>query len=250
MISVEQYGYEAVRAEILQAEGSKAAGKKTRSCVSVVIGGLCLANDEKFAETLGLACRTKKGVVLDTSNPHCFEVIISLCSYTRITRAIPDLQVHALESVEEVLKGKKIAWLQMGRSLPDDVEAWTDLVFNATFPDSDLAKQELEIPRKSQLAEHMAFRALKKSAVLKLHVKEWFAHAFALLDAAVCGKKTLVHCHAGVSRSPALVAAYLINRYHVHADQAVAFLRTKRSLVKPKCIQQLHEYSEAVKHDN
>lgn len=248
MLSLESYGYTAIRAEILQAEGVKSRGAKTRSCVSVIVGGLCLANDEKFAETLGLTCRTKKGVVLDTSNPHRFEVIVSLCSYTRMTRAMPDLRTYGLEVVEEALGGRKIEWLQIGRALPDDKEAWTDLVFNATFPESELAKCDLEIPRNSLISEHVAFRAVKRELVLKLPVKEWFAHAFVVLDEAVSGKKTLVHCHAGRSRSPALVTAYLINRYQVSADQAISFLQTKRACVKPKCMQQLRDYAEAVKN--
>lgn len=236
-----------IRAEILQAEGSKKSGHKSRSCVSVLIGGLCLANDEKFAETLGVACRTKRGTALDTSNPHNFDVVISLCSYTRMVRSMPDLKMYDLKSIEELLKGKKIEWLQIGQALPDDTAAWTDLVFNATFPESDLAKQDLEIPRNSQLAEHVAFRTVKKERVLNHPVEQWFKPVFTMLDEAVLGKKTLVHCHAGVSRSPTLIAAYLINRYQVNADQAVAFLQSKRRSVKPKCIHELRNYSEAIK---
>lgn len=246
MLSLERDGYTALRAEILQIQGASAGGTK-RSSLSVIVGGLFLANDERFAETLGVACQTKKGQDLDTSNPHSFEVIVSLCSYTRMTREMPDLKAYALERVEECLKARKIEWLQIGRALPDDKDAWTDLVFNATFPESELAKKDLEIPRESTFSSHVAFRAEKKAIVLKHPVKLWFEPVFVVLDAAVGGKKTLVHCHAGISRSPALVTAYLINRCQVTADQAISFLQTKRSGVKPKCIQQLREYSEAVK---
>lgn len=42
------------------------------------------------------------------------------------------------------------------------------------------------------------------------------------------GNRILVHCHAGMQRSAAVMAMYLISQYRCTTDEAVAFLRSKR----------------------
>lgn len=42
------------------------------------------------------------------------------------------------------------------------------------------------------------------------------------------GRNILVHCHAGVSRSAAVVCAYLMKKHKWTLDQALSFMRTKR----------------------
>jgi len=46
------------------------------------------------------------------------------------------------------------------------------------------------------------------------------------------GGKILVHCHAGISRSPSLVCAYFMYKGHSW-DEALAFVRSKRPQVFP-----------------
>ncbi len=215
--------------------------------VNQLLNGLYLGNDEKFVEIVPIECRSKKGIPYDTTNPNQFECALSVCSFTRMTRAIPDLEKHTASEVEALLQDKNIEWLQMGRAIPDDKLAFTDLVFNATFPASELAQVDLEIPRdpNEQKDEHRQLRAAKKKQVEATPVKEWFKSAFAVLDKAVKdNRKTLVNCHYGASRTGALVAAYLINRYDVTAEQAIAFMRTKRNCVNPKCVNDLKAYAE------
>ena len=43
-------------------------------------------------------------------------------------------------------------------------------------------------------------------------------------------RKVLVHCQAGVQRSPAVVACYLIKYYDMNPEQSVAFIKTKRPI--------------------
>ncbi len=227
--------------------GDKIDRKIAGPQVNQVLGGLYLGNDGKFVEIVPVTL-TKKGSPIDTTNPHKFECALSVCSYTRMVRAIPDLGNYPAETIDRLLKEKKIEWVQMGRAIPDDKMAWTDLVFNATFPDSELAQKEIEIPRDSQEPEHVALRMEKRAIVKKTPVAKWFERAFEILDQAVLGnRKTLVNCHWGASRTGALVAAYLINRYDVTPEQAIAFLRTKRNCINPKCIDDLQNYARALK---
>lgn len=43
----------------------------------------------------------------------------------------------------------------------------------------------------------------------------------------------LVHCHAGISRSATLVAYFLMRRFGWSAERAVAFVRSRRPVVRP-----------------
>ncbi len=47
------------------------------------------------------------------------------------------------------------------------------------------------------------------------------------------GKAVLVHCMAGVSRSPTLVAAYLMHNRRITAAEALAYLKERRPCVDP-----------------
>jgi protein-tyrosine phosphatase len=47
------------------------------------------------------------------------------------------------------------------------------------------------------------------------------------------GHNTLVHCHAGKSRSVTIVIAYLMKKYTWTYDQALAYVKQRRPRVKP-----------------
>jgi len=57
------------------------------------------------------------------------------------------------------------------------------------------------------------------------------------------GRNVLVHCQQGVSRSAAIVIAYLIRKRGMSFDSAVAFVRQRRPCIKPnsgfvRCLQE------------
>jgi hypothetical protein len=60
------------------------------------------------------------------------------------------------------------------------------------------------------------------------------------------GKTVLVHCNAGVSHSPAFVAAYLIRFHHLSAEQAINHVTNKRPCVEilPDFKAQLVQYEQ------
>jgi hypothetical protein len=45
------------------------------------------------------------------------------------------------------------------------------------------------------------------------------------------GRHVIVHCFAGIQRSPTVVAAYLMKKYGCRPKDAIVFLRDKRSIV-------------------
>jgi hypothetical protein len=58
---------------------------------------------------------------------------------------------------------------------------------------------------------------------------------FINLDEALRTKtnNVLVHCSAGISRSPTLVLAYMIKKYHMTLDEAFNKMRLLRQIVDP-----------------
>lgn len=52
-------------------------------------------------------------------------------------------------------------------------------------------------------------------------------------SALLSGRTVLVHCQQGISRSAAIVLAYLIRFRGMNYDEAVCFLKTRRACVKP-----------------
>ena len=68
------------------------------------------------------------------------------------------------------------------------------------------------------------------------------------IDAALKrGKNVLVHCQQGVSRSAAIVIAYLIRKRGMTYDAAAAFVRQRRPCVKPNSgfVRSLKDYERS-----
>lgn len=128
-------------------------------------------------------------------------------------------------SIQDRLRSKSIEWLCIGTVMDEPSPTnWKQFVASCSAVSTSA-------PRFDELS-----------------IIDQFEPTFKRLDEAVFGtKKVLVHCQAGVSRSSSLVAAYLINRFEVSANEAIAFLHTKRYCVKPKFILWLDRYASAIK---
>jgi len=66
------------------------------------------------------------------------------------------------------------------------------------------------------------------------NLKQYFSEAIRFIESAQASNgKVLVHCQAGVSRSPSIVAAYLIARSRKTLSEAFSFIKDRRPIVAP-----------------
>jgi len=76
-----------------------------------------------------------------------------------------------------------------------------------------------------------------------------FDEALGFIDQAQkSGRKVLVHCHAGVSRSPTLVLAYLMRSFRWPLDDAMNYLYQRRPSICPNSgfLSQLREFEKCL----
>ncbi|MBA4386896.1 MAG: hypothetical protein C0404_02880 [Verrucomicrobia bacterium] len=64
-----------------------------------------------------------------------------------------------------------------------------------------------------------------------------------LARAVVAGKKVLVHCHAGRSRSATIVAKYLMESMGISSDEALAVISQKREICLTRGIEEAFQDS-------
>ena len=71
-----------------------------------------------------------------------------------------------------------------------------------------------------------------------------FREAVALLEELIAAHgRVVVHCRAGLSRSPAVVAAYLKNAQNLEAKEALAFVKARReSTIVPELVELVERY--------
>ena len=85
------------------------------------------------------------------------------------------------------------------------------------------------------------------------NIKQYFDEAFTFIDAARdCGGSVLIHCQAGVSRSPTIAIAYLIKNFPMRMVEAYKFIKCRRSIISPNLnfMGQLLEFEKLIKGDS
>merc|ERR1711881_533999 len=107
----------------------------------------------------------------------------------------------------------------------------------------------------SILAEPLPESYIKEAGVTYLHIEaldnvhtniqQHFERAIAFIRN---NRRVLVHCHAGISRSATLCAAYLISQHGWNTTEAVRFLQSKRRQVAPNFsfLGQLEVFSRSI----
>lgn len=82
------------------------------------------------------------------------------------------------------------------------------------------------------------------------NIKQYFDEAFTFIDAAKdCKGSVLIHCQAGVSRSPTIAIAYLIKYFSMSMVDAYKFIKCRRSIISPNLnfMGQLLEFEQGIK---
>ena len=81
------------------------------------------------------------------------------------------------------------------------------------------------------------------------NLRQFFEEAFNFIDEAKkAGAGVLVHCQAGISRSPTIAVAYLMKHYPMAMADAYKFVKTKRSIISPNLnfMGQLWEFEQVL----
>lgn len=84
----------------------------------------------------------------------------------------------------------------------------------------------------------------------QVNIGKWFDDVSDFIMAhRLMNRKTLVNCHAGISRSSTLVTAYIMNLFQCDESRALSFIRDKRSCVMPNhgFLRQLIQYGKKYK---
>lgn len=82
------------------------------------------------------------------------------------------------------------------------------------------------------------------------NLRQFFEEAFEFIDSAKAANTgVLIHCQAGISRSPTIAIAYLMKNYLMPMADAYKFVKTKRSIISPNLnfMGQLWEFEQVLK---
>jgi protein-tyrosine phosphatase len=99
--------------------------------------------------------------------------------------------------------------------------------------------------KKMQKYKNIKYMQVNKKDVKTENLQSEFEKTFKFIDDAVnAGENILIHCYAGISRSPTIIAAYLMKKYNMNRDNALKYLKNKRNIIKPNSgfMEQLKKY--------
>lgn len=215
-----------------------------------IAGGLYLGSSDAFVESTHLSLRNDRNCrrKYETyNNQHGFHTVITVCQRMELVGDCLDLLPISSEDLERSFQKHNMQWLDAGRKIFDHPASWIPLVHNCTLPHSEEALKEL-FQEGESLEDYEALNALKARNIERVPIEQWFAPVFKHIDDAVFGnKKTLVHCHGGISRSASVLAAYFISRFDLTTEDALAFLKRQRPCISSKFEAELQEYERGVK---
>ncbi len=101
-------------------------------------------------------------------------------------------------------------------------------------------------------SEQFQYCHLPADDTQKQNLLEYFDRAYSFIRNAIENNgKVLVHCVAGISRSPAIVIGFLMRYAKMNMNDAYDFVKRKRSIVSPNLnfMGQLLEYEKKLKHE-
>lgn len=78
------------------------------------------------------------------------------------------------------------------------------------------------------------------------NLSSYFQECFNFIDEGIATGGILVHCHAGISRSPTIIIGYLMARKRMTLEEAFHFVKQKKAIIKPNhgFLEQLKDLEE------
>jgi len=101
-----------------------------------------------------------------------------------------------------------------------------------------------------QMSNKITYKQLLAADNGSQNIKQYFDEAFLFIDAAKkSGGSVLIHCQAGVSRSPTIAIAYLIKYFSMKMLDAYQYIKIRRSIISPNLnfMGQLLEFEQTVR---
>jgi len=105
-------------------------------------------------------------------------------------------------------------------------------------------------PRMDSLPPGFQYKHLEAADNGFQNLRQFFEEAFAFIDEAKkANTGVLVHCQAGISRSPTIAVAYLMKQYLMGMADAYKFVKTRRSIISPNLnfMGQLWEFEQVLR---
>jgi len=100
-----------------------------------------------------------------------------------------------------------------------------------------------------EMSSNIKYKQLHAADNGSQNISKYFEEAFLFIDAAKkSGGSVLIHCQAGVSRSPTIAIAYLIKYFSMKMLDAYQFIKIRRTIISPNLnfMGQLLEFEQSI----
>lgn len=99
--------------------------------------------------------------------------------------------------------------------------------------------------------DRFIYKKLNIQENFDFNISAYFDEAFEFIEQGVSEGSVLVHCAQGQSRSPAIVASYLIKKYHKNTAEALKIIKKKHPITEPNAgfVEQLTTYQQNIKEN-
>lgn len=155
-----------------------------------------------------------------------------------IQQIIPHLYIGTAESTEpSLLKKYNIKYILNMRRTPD-------IIFDSGSKNNTFGTES---------SSKIIYKQIPISDLPSSDIINYFNEAVRFIDQGISREENvLVHCRLGRSRSPTIIAAYLMWQYHMSRDEALELIKRIRPIINPNrgFMLQLMEWQDYLNRNN